>query len=84
MEIHFKETHWYSVSIFPEKEKEALEFCKAGKCDYPSDIVDAGLGDYKGPIDDTDSQMSLTENDGQSTIETLDAPGKEEWSNEVI
>ena len=79
MNIDFKETSWYRVSVTPGKEEEALALCKAGKVNYPSDIVDAGLGDYNNTVSDTSEQMSVEDNGGRSTIEVIDY--KEEWDN---
>jgi len=82
MDLDFKETCWYRVNIIPGKEQEALKFLKEGKCQYPSDIVNAGLADYDNIVTDTSDQMTVSENGNYSTIETVDSP--EFWDNTML
>ena len=84
MVLDFKESSWYRVEILTGKEKETIKFCKNNIINYPSDIVDAGLGQYGNTIDDTSEQLMTMDNDGCETITLLDDNGNEIWSNRDI
>ena len=84
MNIDFKESNWYRVRIRDGKEKETIEFCKNNIVEYPSNIVEAELGDYDNIISDTTEQLTLLDNDGERTVTLLDDSGEEIWSNKDV
>lgn len=91
MEFTFKETVWASVSVPEEIEQDVLDSIKNGEVTTAEDIFQQfpteGL-EYD-TIDNTSEQMSVEENDNQSTIEVMEIVdqgkgfGKDIiWSNE--
>lgn len=74
MEVAFKITTWGRVSVPENLEKEVLELVKQGKVTCSNDIYE--LVEFHDNlsydiVEGTEEQMSLEDNDGQSTIEVM-------------
>jgi hypothetical protein len=95
MHVDFKVTSWERVEIPKEHEEKVLSNIKKGLITSANDLfsLQVNEGEYMelnyNKLDDTDSQMSVKENGGSSTIEvwendSLDSnrnPMKMTWKN---
>ena len=76
MKVDFKVTTWERVEVPEEHKESVLEAIKSGEISTAQDIFnflvddDGGLSCHK--LDETDEQMTVDENGGNSTIEVLD------------
>jgi hypothetical protein len=70
--IDFKITSWERVQVSDDKVEEIISKIKSGEISSSEDLIELTINsEYLGIIDDTTEQMTIEENDGQSTIEIL-------------
>ena len=90
MHVDFKIEAWERVKIPENQEEAVLEALKTGKVQTSNDLVnflaDKGGADYDGMIPETEEQMCIEENDGQSTIQFYpEHKGSDpSWENGVV
>ena len=77
--VDFKITNWERIEIPEDKIQEVIERIKNGTCTQASDLMD--IGSYEGVLEDTGEQMSITENDGQCTIDVIADDGDPIFDN---
>lgn len=81
MNIDFKITTWERVTVPIEHEKKVLKAIKKSKITCSNDIFDIIDNINIELLDEVTEQMTVKENEGNSTIEVMDDNGKIIWSN---
>jgi hypothetical protein len=80
MEIDFKITTWERVNVSDKNKEKVLQALQDGTISTANELVESGLGEYLGKIDETDENLTVEENGGCSTVEALEG-GDTIWSN---
>jgi hypothetical protein len=80
MEIDFKITIWERVNVSDKNKEKVLQALQDGTISTANELVESGLGEYLGTIDETGEDLTVEENGGCSTVEALEE-GNTIWSN---
>lgn len=86
MQFDFKITTWQRVSVSKENENKVLDAIKTGELNTASDVFNflAELGDHNVSVEnllDTETEMTLEDNQGWSTISVIDEEGQSIFEN---
>ena len=82
-QVDFKVTVWERVTIDDDKLDDVIARIKDGTITTSNELFDC-LGDnctYEGIIDDTMEEMTLQQNNYQSTVEVLNGEGETVFTN---
>jgi hypothetical protein len=80
--IDFKVTTWERMSIDDDKLDDVIAKIKSGEITSSNDLFDIDPDCFfEGIVDETTEQMTIEENDNQSTIEIINAEGETIFTN---
>jgi hypothetical protein len=81
--VDFKITTWERVSVPDDQLESIIEQIKSGEITNSSDLIcECEDATFEGTIDDTQEQMTPSENDGQCTIDVFNDSGDSIFNNE--
>ena len=83
MKVEYKVTCWHRFDIDDKHKDELLEFLKQNPSASGDDIYEwhykkTGFDSMIYPVEETETEMSLKDNDGYSTIEITDVDHSDE------
>lgn len=80
--VDFKITAWERVIIPADKEKQVIAALKSGEINTANKLIEfLEEANYCGVIAETETQLTVKENGGKSTIEVIDEEGETIFKN---